>query len=201
MKQNLILAGLAIVLVAAIAGGYYFPSLQVALGSPAGTTFSNAKVAQQTVVVSTSTVFSILNSDASDRTISAIDMYLANGAATSSIPSLRCATSTVATGFTPANTNWILNQSFSQTEYGTSTGTKGFALASTSPGLTGTSTSPVSPTTGFYPPQTASSTIYVRNWASGSYLVCENTNSGSFNGANTLDAGTTGYIGFRYWGQ
>lgn len=66
---------LGIVLVAIIAlGGYVFPQVdlsQLGTGSPAGTTFSSAKVAQINVTPSSSsaTTTSIQNTDASDRII------------------------------------------------------------------------------------------------------------------------------------
>lgn len=71
MKQNLILAGLVLVLGVAIVGGYYFPKVQLSVGSPAGTTFNTAKIAAVSYTPSTSAASStsILNTDTSTRII------------------------------------------------------------------------------------------------------------------------------------
>jgi hypothetical protein len=80
MKQNLILAGL--VLVVALVGGLYLraqvtaPQKQLAGASPAGSSFSNAKFAGKAVAPATAgenaTSTSILNTDANDRIVTVI---------------------------------------------------------------------------------------------------------------------------------
>jgi hypothetical protein len=76
--QNNFYVGAAIVLVAALAvGAYFFPSFsatpQTAGSSTAGNTFSNAKIAQVTMIPSAAgtnaTTSSMLNSDENDRII------------------------------------------------------------------------------------------------------------------------------------
>lgn len=190
MKNILIALGV-LVLVAGVIGAYFYPKLVGPLaGSPAGSNFADPKIAEQIVTTSTSTVFSQLNTDGSDRIIDSVSAFLQNGAATTSVYSVVCATSSSPSGFVPANVNYVLNQQLNS-GFGTSTGSGGLFLASSSPGITGTSTATI-------PANLPPLNPYARVWKAGSYLICSLTASGSNNAANTLDAATTGFFGFPY---
>lgn len=184
-----------IVLAAVALGGWFYPVqqiIQVASASPAGTTFASSKVAQESVTTATDTVFAMINSDSNDRTITSADVFLANGAATSSVYTIQCATSSVATGLN-GNTNYIFNSSFPVT-YGTTTVGNNFYVATSSPGIIATTTSVTGSPAANYIDN------FARDWASGSYLVCKlATSQGS--DLNTFDANMTGYIAFPYRGQ
>lgn len=185
----------AVVLGVAIYGAYQYPVLPVLAGSPAGSSFATSKAASQVVKVSTSTVYAQLNSDGSDRIINGADLALSGGTSTTSPYLIQCATSTVATGFTPANTNYIYQNTIvagaTADPFGTTT--TGYYLATTSPGITGTTTISNAPL-GPYQNQ------FARRWKAGTYLVCELTTSvGST--ANLLDANVTGTMSFPYRGQ
>jgi len=184
-----LLIGLAVVVAGGlIAGAYYFPKTQFLAGSPAGTSFNTAKVAGQAITTATTTTYAVLNSDASDREITGFDTNLANATATSTTYSLKCATSTSASSL-QSNTNYILNTTLATSTFGTIINAGTF-VASSSPGLTGTTT--------------ASTLVadltnqYVRVWKTGSYLVCQVTTGDNYNAFNTT---TTGTINFPYRGQ
>lgn len=78
MKQNLILTGIVLVLVASIGGAYFFPKVtELAVGtSAAGSTFNTAKYAGIAINLAApgtnATSSSILNSDANDRYVTAV---------------------------------------------------------------------------------------------------------------------------------
>lgn len=204
--RHLIAAILALVIGIAIYGAYQYPKF-IQVGSPAGTNFSSQKIASQAVVVSTSTVFSQLNSDVFDRTISDAFVTWGGGAATSTYYGIKCATSSIATGILSsdgtANTNWVLNTGVSTSTtfnitgsgYGTTTAPGITYLATSSPGLTGiasTSIATVSPN---------GINTFVRAWKANSYLVCQSVALNAANANNLLDAATTGATSFRYFGQ
>lgn len=178
-----------------VAGGYFFPigntivqQVTSGVGSSAGATFSTQKIASMQVLLSTSTAFVIYNGDGSDRIIKSADVYLAqttvaaNVATTSS--SITCATSSVATGFSTPAPPKILSQNLLNIGSGTTTN-EGLFFASSSPGDAG-----VTGAAG-----TASTTV--RRWASGSYLVCQVSNTAG----NVLPPGTVGTISFSYNAQ
>lgn len=177
----------AVVLGGLLWGAYQYPKEGATpfVGSSAGATFQTAKIAEQIVGVSTSTQVAILNGDVSDRIITDGGFYIANSAATTSTYTIFCATSSVATGFSPANTNWLFNQNING--IGTTTGAGGTYVSSTSPGITGTAGG-----------TNATST---RVWGSGTYLMCQINNNASANDVDLFSSGTTGYIGFGYKGE
>lgn len=181
-----------------VVGGYFYPIITPTLGNsnPGGTTYGTSKNAGENLVTSTDTVFSILNTDASDRVITGFEIYGLSGAATSSQYNLTCGTSTVASGLPPAS-SYIVNQFLSQLGFGTTTGaTSPLYIASTSPGVTGTSTASVV-ATGF-----AGANAFARVWPTNTYLNCKvvDTVSGA-NALNRLDAATKGFIAFPYRAQ
>lgn len=193
MTKTLTYVTLAVVLVMVIAGGYFFPKANTAFGaSPAGTTLSTAKIAEQVTNVATDTQFAILNTDANDRSITGVDIFLTAGAATSSLYTVQCATSSVATGLN-GSTNYIFNSTFPVT-YGTTTANSNFYVSSSSPGIVSTTTSVTgSPAANYV-------NNFVRNWKANSYLICKLVNSGT--GQNNLfDPAMTGFISFSYKGQ
>ncbi len=184
MNTKLIWVAVIIVLAVAICA-YFFPQVRSAFGanSPAGASFTDAKSAGQQVNTATDTVFSMLNSDASDRIIKATDVYLAGSSATTSNYLINCATSTVANGLS-GNTNYILAQNLSA-GLGTTTNS-GLFFSSTSPGLSGANVA-------------ASTTARV--WPAGTYLVCKAKDTASANSLNTFPTGTTGTFNFPYLPQ
>lgn len=164
--------------------------------SPAGTTLSSAKIAEQVVSVTSSTTFSMLNSDATDRTITAADIFLTGGNSTSTIYTITCATSTSLVQGLGGNTNNVLAVTIpaitANSLYGTTTN-PGAYLASSSPGILGTST----PMGGQL---IQLQNTFARTWKTGSYLNCVvGTSVGAVNGL--LDSAITGYISFPYRGQ
>ncbi len=196
--------GAVVLLAVAIVGAYEYPKYSVSLGSSAsGSTFLNAKSAGQAIATnsSTSTLYAVLNTDTSDRIIDGAVVNLltvANGQATSTTFQITCATSSVATGFTPSNTNYVYNQLIKAvpTEpFGTTTGNQlGYYLSTSSPGIMGTTTTAFSGGAGIFVNQ------YARDWPTGTYLVCELTTAvGSL--SNLLASTTQGVITFPYHGQ
>lgn len=158
--------------------------------SPAATTLNSAKIAEQVVTVTSSSTFSMLNSDATDRTILSADVFLTGGNATNTTYAITCATSTDAAHGLNANTNTILAATFSPTNgaiYGTTTGSGSAYIASTSPGITGTTTVATLPLI---------LNNFARVWKTGSYLNCIVNTTG--NVQNTFDSLVTGYISFPY---
>lgn len=158
--------------------------------SSAGTTLNSAKLAEQIVTTSSSTIFSITNNDASDRIISSADAFLSGGTSTSTSYVIACATSSN-TG--TAGANKILQLTIAPTDsltFGTTT--TGFYMASSSPGITSTST----PQGGTSP---QARNPFARVWASGSTLVCNLTTTGG--GGNLFDSGISGYVAFPYKGE
>lgn len=164
-------------------------------GSPAGSSFNTAKAATQIVSVSSSTVFTLPNTDASDRTIEGAEIFLTAGNSTSTTYTVACATSSN-TG--TVGSNKILQVSIvggaANTEgYGTTT--SGVYIATSSPGMTGTS----SPATSGYLIRTGTN-AFARQWTAGSNLVCGlTTTSGS--ASNLFDSAITGFIKFPYQGN
>lgn len=168
----------------AIFGAYEYPKPtaveHLAVGSPAGSTFNTSKVAEESLVISSSTVYSVLNGDTADRIITDVRAYLSGGAATTSTFTLTCATSSNAYNF-GSNANKILVASTTPSLVG------GQYIASSSPGVLGTTTASV----------VANALNQVtRVWASGSYLVC--TNVSSQTPYNLYDSNTTGFVAFHY---
>lgn len=185
----------AVVIGLAIWGGYNYPEAvpaQQAIGSSAGTSFNSEKVAEQVVTTATTTAYSLTNTDAFVRTITRADMALANGVSTSTNYVIKCATSTSASAIAPANTNWILNMVVDSagTNFGTTTGASGLFMASSSPGITGTSTSGIV-NTGINPK--------ARVWNSGELVTCLVTTT--VGNANGFDPNMTGFIAFPYRGN
>lgn len=164
-------------------------------GSTAGSTFGTRKVAQQIVSVTSSTTFSILNSDTSDRTIASADMFLTGGASTSTQYAITCATSTSATQGIQASTNPILAVTTTAPNgwniFGTTTAAGAFYVSSSSPGITGFATTTTT---------VIAQNNYARIWKAASYLNCViATANGSV--SNLFDSGMVGYIGFSYYSQ
>lgn len=182
------LLGAAFVVLLAIAvGGYYFPALHSAVTagqSPSGSTFQDAKMAQQVVTVGTTTAYAVLNTDSNDRLINSVRIRLSAATATSTTYNIACATSTSASSL-QSNTNYILNTSLATTTFGTIVG-GGTLVSSSSPGITGTTTASVLVPQG---------NVFARVWAAGTYLVCQVTTADSFNAFN---ATTQGFISFPY---
>lgn len=191
MKQNLILAGIVVVLGLAIGGAYAYPrateQVQQGQGSPAGTSFNTAKVASQQVTVGTTTTFSQLNSDVSDRTILGVDIMLRGATATSTTYTVACATSTTASSL-QSNPNSILNTTLATSTFGSIIGV-GTQVSSSSPGVTGTTTASV---------LASLANPTARNWAAGTYLNCQVTTVDNYNAFNST---TNGTISFPYRAQ
>lgn len=110
-----ILSWVAIVLVAALAiGAYFYPKVQPFLGSAAGSTFNDAKIAaiDMSPATSAASTTSILNTDSSARWLDSA-VVACTGVATSgtSVASLsvQAATSTIAGAGLAGNTNLALN--------------------------------------------------------------------------------------------
>lgn len=190
-KENIIIGAFGVLLIVAIVGGYFFPkfSSQFTAGSSAGSSFNTAKVAEQVVTTATTTAFSLSNGDSSDRTITGADIMLKGGTSTTTAYTIKCATSTSASSLN-SNINYVLNMDLtaSSSIFGTTTA-MGMYMASSSPGLTGTSTaSTVSNATN----------AFVRNWATGTNLTCLVTTG---DGYNAFNSGITGFFAFPYRGQ
>lgn len=166
--------------------------IQQVAGSSAGSNFNTSKIAEQTLTVSTTTVYSVLNTDTSDRTITGADGFITNGNSTSTSYSVICATSTSATGQgTPSSA--ILAITFTNGGiYGTTTLNGGAYFATTSPGVTGSTT----PTQAV--PSVTGLNNFARNWTTGTYLVCKSSASAN-NGL--FDPSVTGFLAFPYRGQ
>lgn len=117
----------ALVLVVAIAGGYFFPELKITVGSPAGTTFNTAKVAQINInpqsITSTST--SILNTDTSDRIVT--DGFVSCSGLTNMFASTNAGVATfnwtAATSSTPAPAPSITGSTFAAMQVSLATST------------------------------------------------------------------------------
>lgn len=162
MKQNLILAGIVIVLGLAIAGGYYFPKFQ-AVGSPAGSTFNTAKFAGVVALLSTpganGTSSSILNGDTSDRYITALkagcqvlgtSKTAYSGAALAAL-TVSVATSSTSGPATNSNTNVV--------------GTTAMTIGTSTPQFVSASSTASNGST-------APGSAYISNvWSAGSYLT------------------------------
>lgn len=181
----------AFVVAVAIFGSYFFPKSQIVTqmlaGSPAGASFNTSKVAGQQIILGTTTAYSMLNTDTSDRTITGFDSMLRGATPTSTTYSLACATSTSASSLN-GNTNYVYNSSFATTTFGSIIGA-GTYVATSSPGITGTTTASV---------LNSLANPFVRNWASGTYLDCLLTTADSYNAFNST---TNGTINFSYRGQ
>ncbi len=177
-----VLATMAALLI--VVGAYFFPlNHEVApsvTASPAGTTLSTSKIAEQILTVSTTTVFSVLNSDANDRTIVSVDAFVTNGQSTTTSYSITCATSSAATGVGPT-TSTAFSVTFANGGiFGTTTSSGGAFVSTTTPGVITTSSN------------------FARNWVAGSYLVCKSTASAN---NNLFDQNVTGFVSFTYRGQ
>lgn len=179
------------ILVIAVAGFFLLLPKTSFGASPAGTTSNDPKIAQENVTTATDTVFALPNTDGNARIVNGVDVYLTGGAATTSLYTIQCATSTVATGLN-GNTNYIFNSTFPVT-YGTTTIAGGaFYTATSSGGIVSTTTTGTvgSPASNYV-------NNFVRTWGASTNLVCKLTNSGA--GQNNLfDPLMTGYIGFTY---
>ncbi len=199
--MNYLKYSIGAVIVLAIVGAYFYPQFQsvttLGASNTAGTNYNSSKVAEQNLVVATDTVFSQLNTDGTDRFITSFEFFATGGTATTSYYTINCATSTTAGGNGPL-TSAIVSSAISSANanatqsFGTTTGA-GFAYAATSsPGLTGTTSAAIN--NGANP--------FVRIWPTGTYLTCKtaNTTSGS-NALNTLDANTVGFTAFGYRAQ
>lgn len=196
--MNKIAIGFASVLIAAaIVGSYFFPVntskviTEYLTGSTAGSTFNTRKIAEQIVNPSTTTLYSILNTDNATRTITSMNVFLTNGNSTTSNYLIQCATSTSASSIV-GNTNYIGNFTISgsgpSSIYGTTTNAGEVYISSSSPGITGTSTQ------GTPTGSMSSTTQYARVWAPNTYLNCSSVGSTG----NLLDSNVQGYIGFPY---
>lgn len=193
---------IAAILALTIYGAYQSPQpqQQAATGSTAGATFGTYRVASQVVSVSTSTVFSMLNTDTSDRVVLGADMFLTGDTtATSTQYAVTCATSTVAYGVGPSTSN-ILAMTVSpsaNSPYGTTTAPGSFYMSTTSPGVTGT-------TTASGPAGGAVSNFafnnFARIWPANTYLVCTLVTTVGSN-SNLFDSQITGTISFPYRSQ
>lgn len=198
MKNSIISAVLGAVVGACLGlvVGMVLNHQEPAGASPVGANFLQAKVAAQAVVVSTSTSYSVLNTDASDRVIIGAEVMLTGETtSTSTQYTLKCATSTVASSLL-SNTNYILQQnvSFNLWAYGSTTGGGLLFMSSSSPGITGKATSTVLGT------DTGSASQWARIWATGTYLNCVLSTSGG-SASNLFGSGMTGVIAFPYRAQ
>lgn len=183
----------------AIVYGWNNPQSQIVqqqvAGSSAGATFSTQKIAAQAVVVSTTTTFSMLNSDASDRVIERAFMNVSGGESTSTIYAVACGTSTTASGPFTGSAN-ILDMAIAGTNgwplFGTTTSAGNLYMASSSPGITGSATT--TSTTG----QPINN--FARIWRSGEYLNCRVSTSIGSN-SNLWSSTLSGIMGFVYWAK
>lgn len=165
-----------------------FPQPSFGASNAGGSSYGSAKIAEQDVVTGTTTTFSVLNTDSTDRIISSLDIQLANDLSTTTTITAKCATSTSASSLN-GNTNYLLNTVLSTVgAYGTTTGA-GMFIASSSPGITGTTTAPII---------SALQNPYARVWATNTYLDCQVSTGDTY---NAFVPGTTGFFGFRYWAQ
>lgn len=200
MNKKIAIGFASVLIAAAIVGSYFYPASSTRVitnylaGSAAGSTFSTRKVAEQVVTTSTSTVYSILNTDTATRTITSMNVFLTNGNSTTSNYLIQCATSTSASSIV-GNTNYIANFTISgsgpSSIYGTTTTAGEVYISSSSPGITGTSTQGT-PTGSF-----ASTTQFARVWAPNTYLNCSSLGSTG----NLIDSNVQGYIAFPYDGN
>lgn len=144
----------AVVISLAIVGGYFYPKFElIAVGSPAGTTFTTAKVGQIDISPSTAaaTTTSVLNNDASDRYVT--NVFAACGSVGTSRTfltgaglaawALQAATTSISGQGLQGNTNYIVNGNLS-------TSTADLFTMGTSTGL---------------------SSSYLTRWAAGSYMT------------------------------
>lgn len=179
---------LGVIAFVAILGGYIYPQNNVKLGavveSAAGTSNSSLKQAQLNITLATTTTYAYLNSGSTDWEINEARIQIAGQTSTTTTFTVQCATSTSASSLS-SNTNYILSTVLSNGVYGTTTGS-GLYIASSSPGLTGTTTASV---------LVDRSNAYVRNWTVGTYMVCQVTTADSYNAFTT---GATGFISFPY---
>lgn len=171
--KKIIAIVLAAVIAVAIYGAYQFPVViqQISVGSPAGSSFSNAKfagtVASLTIPGSTGTSTSILNGDASNRYVMGVKVGC-TGLGTSqtaySGTGLAALTLTVATSSTASPvTNGNTNRVTTPITIATSTGT--FAFASSTATLLATTS--VNGSVGVSGGSTDIGTV----WASNSYMT------------------------------
>lgn len=186
-NTNKLIVGLLVAV--AIIGSYFYPQVESAqlLGSTAGTTFSTSKIASQQVTLGTTTAFAIQNTDASDRIIQGVDIVLRAATATSTTYGIVCATSTTASSL-QSNPNYVVNTSLATSTFGSIIGAGTF-VASSSPGIMGTSTASV---------LASLANPFGRVWATNTYLVCQVTTADGYNAFNST---TNGTITFPYRAQ
>lgn len=187
---------IVIILVGVVAvGAYFYPSSSTLLGAslPAGTTNGDTKIAQESIVTATDTIFSMLNTDSTDRNIASFEMRAANGAATSSLYNINCGTSSTAGGVGPTSSYVVgavlsTSNTGTNTQFGTTTGS-GFYVATSGPGVMGTSSSLAN----------GNVNPIDRVWPTNTYLTCKVADQVSgTNALNTLDANTNGFTEFTY---
>lgn len=160
MKSSTLLWAGIIVVALLAAGAYYYPSqndTQTLAGSPVGTTFNTAKVAAINWTLSTgATTTSVLNSDASDRYVKAIEMGC-EAVGTSQTPltgvgllalTIKAATTSSASPAVISNAHVI--------------GNSGFTLATSTPTFVIASSTVAGP---------AGSSDIANIWAAGSYMT------------------------------
>lgn len=197
MNRKYIVYGLAAVVVL-IATFFVGKSLgtSVSLGSVnsvAGSTSTTRNSAIQSITTGTTTTYSVLNTDSTDREISSaiITLFNSNAAGTTTAITINCATSTTNASIN-GNTNLILSMLIPSTSYslfGSTTSNGGLYIATSSPGYTGTSTSPVTAIT------LAPNYPFIRNWPTNTYLNCMVTTVDS---GNSFQSTMTGLISFPY---
>lgn len=190
-KTSLVVGAIAAILVG-LAVGYALSNHSADVLPTAvtnGATQATAPISQQSIsAVSTTTILSILNTDDNYRVINSVEAYYSGGAASTTIYSVTCATSSVATGYSQPATgvinyvlNTVLNSIFSN---GVATSSTIFLAASTSPGLSN-----------YLSTGNSALATSTKQWAPNSYLVCETTTTGGST-SNLLDAGYSGFIRF-----
>lgn len=180
MKKKIIIAVAVAALVIGLA--YVFRDHQSAFVGTAnsqGSTYSTGPVMAGNINTASSTFYSQLA--VSDFLASDFKFHAYGGSATTSNYVIQCATSS--TQYAPtSNVNLLVNTTISP--YGSTTGSNGVYIASTSPGISGS------------PFANASTTV--RLVPAGSYLVCTSTNSvAGANSLNTFDSNTAGIVGFE----
>lgn len=190
MKKILyVIAG--VIAIAAIAGGYFYPKFTTSVGavsSTPGTNFNTATAAAQSLVVGTSTIYSVLNTDSADRMIEAFSAHVYTAVSTTSqVLGVACATSTSPSGVSQGSSaNWIVNQNVSA--FGTTTGDGAYIVSSSTPGITANVANSALATS-------------TRIWNTGTYLVCELSANDGTALQSPLGVNFKGYLRFAYQRQ
>lgn len=158
MNKKIISAIVALVVLVAIVGGYYYPNLPFISGATAGTTNSTSKIASCVLDMSTTTMSTasttltgcLYNGDGADRIVTSVD-YFMYGMTTATyngtgVATLVWAMSTSTGQYATTSVNALLSTNIATT-------TPNLYIGSTSPGISGTA-----------------GKDFTRVWATGTYM-------------------------------